>query len=112
MRSNILTLTLLTGMTLGGAAFAGTTAANVAAPKAAAVMTTAKAATMTPVAATKTTGTITKINAKALYVVLSDGHRYHVPAGFALSGFKVGEKVSVTFEMKGKHHNVTAMTAA
>ncbi len=111
MRSNILTLTLLAGMTLGGAAFAGTTAPKVAAPKAAAMMTT-KAATMTKVAATKTTGTITKIDAKALFVVLSDGHRYHVPAGFALTGFKVGEKVAVTFETKGKHHNVTAMTAA
>ncbi len=103
MRSKILTLTLLAAMTFGGAAFAATTA-----PKVPAV--TATAATMA--ASATATGTITKINAKALFVVLSDGYRYHLPAGFALKGYKVGEKVAITYQMKGKLHDVTAMKAA
>ena len=104
MRSNILTLTLMAAMSLGGAAFAGTTA-----PKAPAVMTTTAA---THVAAVTTEGTITKISAKGLFVVLSDGWRYHVAKSFAIQGFKLGEKVTVTYDMTGKHRVVTAMTAA
>ena len=103
MRSNILTLTLLAGLSLGGAAFAGTTSATTSA---------VTASTTTMAAPATATGTITKINAKGLYIVLSDGWRYHVAADFSLKGFKVGEKVAITYEMKGKHHTVTAMTAA
>jgi hypothetical protein len=57
-------------------------------------------------------GTIKKISTKAGYVVLSNGIKYHLPKGFALGDFKVGEKVSVSYEMKGKLHEATAMKAA
>ena len=105
MRSNILILSLVAGMTFSGAAFAATTTTTAAT----AMATTA---VMAPVAPSTTAGTITKVNAKGLYIVLSDGWKYHVAAGFSLKDFKVGEKVSITYALKGKHHNVTAMTAA
>ena len=106
MRSNILTLTLtlMAAMSLGGAAYAGTTA-----PKAPSVMATTAAM---KVAAVTTEGTIQKISAKGLFVVLSDGWRYHLAKDFAIKGFKLGEKVTVTYDMSGKHRVVTAMTAA
>lgn len=98
MRSKILSACVIAAMTLGGAAFAGTTTAK---PVAAAAAS----------ASNDTQGTITKISAKGNYVVIG-GWKYHLPKGFSLKGFKVGEKVSVTYVLKGKHHDATAMTAA
>lgn len=106
MRTKILPLLLVAGMTFGGAAFAGTTATTTA--KAATTMATTKVA-MTP---GSTSGTIKSISSKHNYIVLSDGWKYHLAAGFSLKDFKVGEKVSVSYTLKGKKHEVTAMTAA
>ena len=103
MRSNILAATVIAAMTLGGAAFAATTAPTTAA----ATTTTAKA----PATPASMTGAITSINTKGNYVVIK-GWKYHLPKGFDLTGFKVGENVAVTFTMSGKKHEVSSMKAA
>ena len=83
MRSNLLPLLAAAGIALAGAAFAADSA-----------------------------GTITSIDAKALTVTLQDGTLYYLPAGFKLDAFKVGEKVTITWDMKGGKHEASAMTAA
>lgn len=85
MKTKILPLVLIAGVAFGGAAFA---------------------------AGTDTAGTIKAIDAKAMTVTLADGTTYHLPAGFKLDGFKVGEKVDVTWEAKGDLKNASAMKAA
>jgi hypothetical protein len=103
MRSILLSVAMTSAVAFGGMAYAGTTT----------TATTATTAAVTAPAAHNYMGTITRINAKQDYVVLSDGWKYHLPSGFSLKGFSVGEKVNVTYEMKSrKHHVVTAMTAA
>lgn len=110
MRATLLPLLLITGMTFAGAAFADTTtAATTTAPAATAAAPAAKMAAMTP---TVTNGTIKSISTKSLYVTLTNGSRYHVAKGFALKDFKVGEKVSITWEWKNKLHTVSSMKAA
>ncbi len=85
MRSNILSLAVIASLGLAGAAFA---------------------------ASTDTAGTIKSIDAKAMTVTLADGTTYHLPAGFKLDGFKVGEKVDVTWDAKGSLKDATGMKAA
>ena len=63
-------------------------------------------------AATNTAGTIKTIDAKAGSVTLSDGTVYMLPSGFKLDTFKVGEKVSISWDMKGVVHEATAMKAS
>ena len=111
MRTKFLPLLLVAGMTFGGAAFAGTTATTTTTT---APAKTTMTTTTTKVAATPatTSGTIKSISTKHSYIVLSDGKKYYVAAGFSLKGFKVGEKVSIDYTMKGKKHQVTSMTAA
>lgn len=84
MRSQLLPVVLALGLGLAGAAFA----------------------------ATDTSGTIKAIDAKALTVTLEDGTVFYLPAGFKLDGFKVGEKVMVTWDMMGDKHEVSAMKAS
>ncbi|MBI1171205.1 DUF1344 domain-containing protein [bacterium] len=111
MRSKFLPLLIVAGMTFGGAAFAGTTATTTTT---APTMSSSTKVAATKVAATPATasGTIKSVSTKHMYVVLSDGHKYHLPTGFSLKDFKVGEKVSVTYVMKGKMHMASAMSAA
>lgn len=80
----VLSAAVIASMALGGAAFA---------------------------AAATTSGTIKKIDTKAMTVTLSNGITYHLPAGFKLAGFKAGEKVAVTSELKGALHEATGMKA-
>lgn len=110
MASKILPLLLIAGMTMGGAAFAGTTAATTTAATTAA---TTKAAATTAVAATPAdvTGAISKISSKGLYIVV-DGWKYHVAKGFSFSDLKVGEKVTISYTMKGKLHEASSVKAA
>lgn len=103
MRSKILSVCVIAAMTLGGAAFAGTTTTK--------STTMPAAATASASASKDAQGTITKISAKGNYVVVG-GWKYHLPKGFSLSGFKVGEKVSISYVLKGKHHQATSMSAA
>ncbi len=106
MRLNMLSVALTAALSLGGAAFAGTTTTTTTSTT---MMTPKVAEVMAP--ATKTE-TIRSINAKGMYVVLKDGWKYHLPAGFKLAGFKVGEKVTVTYTISHLHHQVSALSAA
>lgn len=69
----------------------------------------ASAALATP---TDTIGTIKAIDAKVLSVTLQDGTVYMFPNGVKLDGYKVGEKVSLIWEMKGSVHQATEIKAA
>ena len=84
MRSNILSLALIASLGLGSAVLA---------------------------ASTNTTGVIKTIDAKAMTVELADVTTYHLPAGFDLKPFKVGEKVVVSWEMKGTLMEASALKA-
>lgn len=61
-------------------------------------------------AATTAEGTIKAIDMKAHTLTLSDGIVYTLPVGFKDPGLKVGEKVAVTWAMKGTLHEATAVT--
>ena len=63
-------------------------------------------------APTDTVGTIKAIDAKVMSVTLQDGTVYMFPKGVKLDGFKVGEKVSLMWEMKGAVHEATEIKAA
>jgi Cu/Ag efflux protein CusF len=63
-------------------------------------------------AATSAQGMIKSIDSKAETITLSDGHTYQLPKGFKLDSFKVGEKVSVLWEMKGGKYEASEVKAA
>ncbi|MBL9056440.1 MAG: DUF1344 domain-containing protein [Rhodobacteraceae bacterium] len=58
------------------------------------------------------TGTIKALDAATHEVTLQDGTVYTLPKTFNLDAFKVGEKVNLTWEMNGKLHEASTMTAA
>ena len=58
-------------------------------------------------AATTTQGTIKAFDMAKLTLTLQDGTVYTLPAGFKDPGFKVGEKVAVTWDMMGANHEAT-----
>lgn len=62
--------------------------------------------------ATTTDGTIKSIDAKAMSITLADGTVYMLPSGFKVDGLKVGEKVAVTWELKGKVNEASAVKMA
>lgn len=62
-------------------------------------------------AASDATGAIKAIDTKALTVTLEDGTVYTFPASVKLDGFKVGEKVTITWDMKGEAHEGSAIKA-
>lgn len=84
MRSNTLALALIASLGLGSAVLA---------------------------ASTDTKGVIKSIDEKTMTVVLEDGTTYHLPAGFDVKPFKVGEKVVVSWEMKGTLKEASALKA-
>ena len=61
-------------------------------------------------ASTMTEGTIKAIDLKTHEVTLSDGTVYMLPAGFKDAALKVGEKVSIAWDLKGKVNEATAVT--
>lgn len=69
----------------------------------------AMAATMTP---TTTDGVIKSISTKHHHVTLVDGTVYTLPAHFNAKGLKAGEKVTISWEMKGKKHEVSSIVMA
>ena len=85
MRSNTLALALIASLGLGTAVLASPT---------------------------DTSGVIKSIDAKAMTVALADGSTYHLPTGFDLKAFKVGEKVVVSWEAKGAMKEATALKAS
>jgi Cu/Ag efflux protein CusF len=56
-------------------------------------------------------GAIKAIDVKADTVTLADGKAFVLPAKFDIKTIKVGEKVSVTYDMKDKTMVATAVTA-
>ena len=60
-------------------------------------------------APTVTEGTIKAIDMKAMTVTLDDGTLFHLPKGFKIASYKVGEKVKVTWETINE---ATALAAA
>lgn len=63
-------------------------------------------------AATTADGVIKSIDAKAMSITLADGTVYMLPKGFKVDTVKVGEKVAVTFDKKGKANDATEVKAA
>ena len=62
-------------------------------------------------AASTATGPIKAIDAKTMTITLADGTVYTFPATVKLAGFKVGEKVTITWDMKGTAHEASAIKA-
>lgn len=60
-------------------------------------------------AAQTATGTVKDYNKASMSLTLADGTIYHLPKGFHDPGLKAGEKVSVSFDMSGKNHDVKAV---
>jgi Cu/Ag efflux protein CusF len=60
-------------------------------------------------AATTTDGKIKSIDAKTMSITLADGSSYMLPSGFKLDTLKVGEKVAVTWDLKGKVNEASAV---
>lgn len=115
MTSKFLPFAVIASVMMGGAAFAGTTTASTATAPAASASMPAKTTASAPVKVVskikESKGVIKSIDAKAMTVTLAGGKVYHLPAGFNVAGFKVGEKVQVTWSAKGKLHEATGMTA-
>ena len=63
-------------------------------------------------AGTAASGVIKSLDAKAMTVTLEDGSVYTLPAGFKIDGFKAGEKVALTWELKGTVKDIETMTAS
>jgi hypothetical protein len=82
MRALLTSLTLISAISLSSAAFAAST----------------------------TTGTIRALDTRAMTLTLKNGTRYMLPANFRNPGLKVGEKVTIAYEMIGKKHQVTTVT--
>ncbi len=61
-------------------------------------------------AATTTVGTIKAIDMTAHSITLEDGTVYMLPSGFKDPGLKVGEKISIVWDMVGTAHDATAVT--
>jgi Cu/Ag efflux protein CusF len=53
------------------------------------------------------TGAIKAYDAKAHSITLADGTTYKLPTKFKASDLKVGEKVEVSWVMKGDRHDAT-----
>jgi hypothetical protein len=58
------------------------------------------------------TGAIKTLDAAKNVVTLDNGATYDIVKGVDLSGFKVGEKVKVTYTQSGKMMNASAITPA
>jgi Cu/Ag efflux protein CusF len=56
-------------------------------------------------------GVIKSIDAKANTITLADGKSYVLPAKFDIKSLKTGEKVTVTYDMKGKEMVATGVKA-
>ncbi|MEZ5886555.1 MAG: DUF1344 domain-containing protein [Paracoccaceae bacterium] len=61
-------------------------------------------------ASTTSEGTIKAMDMAKHTITLADGTVYYLPANFKDPGLKVGEKVSVVWDMKGTDHDATAVT--
>ncbi|MGD9919017.1 MAG: DUF1344 domain-containing protein [Paenirhodobacter sp.] len=60
--------------------------------------------------ATTTTGTIKTIDTAHRVITLADGSTYRLKKTFDMTTLKTGEKVSVSWELKGKVNKAMAVT--
>ena len=63
-------------------------------------------------AAMTASGVIKTIDAKANSITLADGKAYVLPAGFAITTLKAGEKVAVVYDLKNSQMVATSVKAA
>lgn len=63
-------------------------------------------------AAQSTTGMIKSMDAKAHTLTLDNGTVYALPSTMKDKGLKVGEKVSINWDMKAGKHQATTVTPA
>lgn len=61
-------------------------------------------------AAQSSTGTVKDFDMKAHSLTLQDGVAYMLPSNFKDPGIKAGEKVKITWEMKGGKHEASQVT--
>jgi hypothetical protein len=61
---------------------------------------------------TMTTGKIKSLDMKAGTVTLDTGTAYYLPKGFKDPGLKVGEKVTIGWQMNKTHHQADTVVAA
>lgn len=66
------------------------------------IATLASIAAGAAMASTTTVGTIKTLDMKSHMITLQDGSSYQLSAAFKDPGLKVGQKVSVTWDLKGK----------
>lgn len=78
------------------------------------IITAALAATLVSSAAFAATATdsITSIDQTKHQLTLADGKVYDLPATWKATGFKVGDKVKITYEMKNGKMMASAVTYA
>ena len=62
--------------------------------------------------AADTTGTIKSLDTSKDMITLDNGSSFMAPKGMKLSNFKVGEKVTVSYNKSGNKMDVTAMKPA
>lgn len=63
-------------------------------------------------AATTTVGTIKSLDMTKHQITLQDGTVYMLPSGYKDPVLKVGEKVSITWDMQGQAHQASKVTMA
>ncbi|HEX4298375.1 MAG TPA: DUF1344 domain-containing protein [Devosia sp.] len=103
-----LLLPILIIASLGATQVMAATTTTTPAPATTTAMTPAKPAP----APTTTDGAISKIDAKTCIVTLDKKKNYHFDAKCDFSKLKVGDKVAITWAMKGKYRWASAIVEA
>jgi len=60
-------------------------------------------------AAQSSTGAIKAYDAKAHTITLTDGTTYMLPAKYKAAGLKPGERVQISWQLKGNMHDATSV---
>lgn len=76
----------------------------------AAIILSLGSASLAMAAPTTTDGVIKSLDMKTQTITLADGTAYMLPKGFKDPGLKVGEKVAVVWDLKGKIHEASAVS--
>ncbi|MDO8985331.1 DUF1344 domain-containing protein [Cypionkella sp.] len=76
----------------------------------AAIILSLGSASLAMAAPTTTDGVIKSLDMKTHTITLADGTAYMLPKGFKDPGLKVGEKVAVVWDLKGKIHEASAVS--
>lgn len=76
----------------------------------AAIILSIGAGSIAMAAPTTTDGVIKSLDMKTHTITLADGTAYMLPKGFKDPGLKVGEKVAVVWDLKGKVHEASAVS--